>query len=154
MIILNKLDAGARVTCHSLMNDLEISARSVYRYITTLQIAKFPIDYDRKKGTYSFTDGFSLKKPNISTEEALSLALAKRMVAPLGEKISEGISRIEERITSGEVSLPRHIVMPPVIQQEISEGIFQQLNQAITNHIVVKVKYKAASDGKVSVRVL
>jgi predicted DNA-binding transcriptional regulator YafY len=44
--------------------------------------------------------------------------------------------------------------MPPVIQQEISEGIFQQLNQAITNHIVVKVKYKAASDGKVSVRVL
>jgi predicted DNA-binding transcriptional regulator YafY len=83
MIILNKLDAGARVTCHSLMNDLEISARSVYRSITTLQVAKFPIDYDRKKGTYSFTDGFSLKKPNISTEEALSLALAKRMVAPL-----------------------------------------------------------------------
>lgn len=72
MIILNKLDAGQKVTCQSLMDDLEISARSVYRYITTLQIVKFPIDYDRKKGTYTFSEGFSLKKPNISIEEALS----------------------------------------------------------------------------------
>jgi predicted DNA-binding transcriptional regulator YafY len=47
--ILKKLDKKEKVTVHSLMNDLEVSERTVHRYLQTLQVAGFPISYDRKK---------------------------------------------------------------------------------------------------------
>jgi len=47
MIILNKLDWNEKVTVYSLMNDIEVSERRVHRYLQTLQVADFPIYYDR-----------------------------------------------------------------------------------------------------------
>lgn len=46
--ILNKLDRNEQVTIHSLMDNLEISERSVHRYLQTLQVAGFPIHFDKK----------------------------------------------------------------------------------------------------------
>lgn len=54
IIVLNKIDRGEKVTVHSLMNDLEVSERTAYRYIKTLQVAGFPIYYDRKKKIVMF----------------------------------------------------------------------------------------------------
>jgi hypothetical protein len=56
--ILKKLDQRETVTVHSLMNDLEISERTTYRYILTLETAGFPIIYDRKKQSYIFSDNY------------------------------------------------------------------------------------------------
>ncbi len=70
-IILNKLDQKKKVTTKSLMEELEVSERSVYRYIMTLQVAGFPVDYDRGQNSYVFSEGYTLKKPDVSVEETL-----------------------------------------------------------------------------------
>ena len=75
-IILNKLDQKEKVTARSLMEDLEVSERSVYRYITTLQVAGFPVDYDRGMNSYVFSKGYTLKRPAVSVEETLALAIS------------------------------------------------------------------------------
>ncbi|HOD75046.1 MAG TPA: HTH domain-containing protein, partial [Syntrophorhabdaceae bacterium] len=59
LIILNRIDSGKRVTADSLMEELEVSKRTVHRYITTLQTANFPIEYDRERRTYAFTGGYT-----------------------------------------------------------------------------------------------
>lgn len=74
--ILNKLDKGEQLTVHSLMNDLEMSERTVHRYINTLQVAGFPISYDRSRQTYAFDEGYGLKKLTMSVEETLAFGLA------------------------------------------------------------------------------
>ena len=74
--ILNRLDNRETVTVNSLMNDLEISERTAYRYIQTLQVSGYPISYDRRKNTYAYIDGYSRRKPGLSDDEALALALS------------------------------------------------------------------------------
>jgi hypothetical protein len=61
-IILNKLDQKEKVTARSLTEDLEVSERSVYRYITTLQVAGFPVDYDRGMNSYVFSGGVHVEE--------------------------------------------------------------------------------------------
>ncbi|MBI4709701.1 MAG: HTH domain-containing protein, partial [Nitrospirae bacterium] len=77
--ILNKLDNKEKVTVYSLSDDMEVSERSIHRYLRTLQVAGFPIHYDKKKESYCFLEGYGLKKTNISLEESLAFALAKRL---------------------------------------------------------------------------
>ena len=81
--ILNKLDNGEKITVHSLIDDLEMSERTIHRYIRALQTARFPICYDKKKDSYVFEKGYSLKKPYISVEEQLAFALAKNLLKNL-----------------------------------------------------------------------
>jgi predicted DNA-binding transcriptional regulator YafY len=82
--ILNKLDGKEKVTASSLASDLEVSQRSIYRYITTLLVAGFPIDYDRENNSYVFSEGYTLKKPAVSVEETLALALSKKLLHNFG----------------------------------------------------------------------
>ncbi len=51
IIILNKIDSKEKVTADSLGQELEVSKRTVYRYITTLTTAGFPIDFDKTSKT-------------------------------------------------------------------------------------------------------
>ena len=98
-IILNKLDKKEKVTARSLMEDLEVSERSVYRYITTLQVAGFPVDYDRAVNSYVFSDGYTLKKPDISVEETLALALSRKLLKSFGPDMERSLAKIEEKLS-------------------------------------------------------
>jgi predicted DNA-binding transcriptional regulator YafY len=62
LYILNRIDAGEPVTVQSLMDGLEISQRTVYRYMNDLQVGGFPIFFDKERGTYRFQDGYQIKK--------------------------------------------------------------------------------------------
>ncbi len=95
-IILNKLDQKKKVTTKSLMEELEVSERSVYRYIMTLQVAGFPVDYDRGQNSYVFSEGYTLKKPDVSVEETLALALSKNCFetsAPIWREVWQKLKR-------------------------------------------------------------
>ncbi|MEK7333449.1 MAG: HTH domain-containing protein, partial [Nitrospirota bacterium] len=89
--ILRKLDSREKVTVHSLMDELEISERSAYRYIQTLQVAGFPITFDRKKESYIFSERFKLGKPDITVEETLALSLAKRLLGNFGTGMEKSL---------------------------------------------------------------
>ena len=153
LIILNKLDTGDVVTCRSLMTDLEISERSAYRYVTSLQVAGFPIYYDRKRGTYAFSEGFCLHHPEVSQEENLSLALAKRLLAPWGQ-VAQGLAKIEDRLNAKSTYVPVHLAGSSMTAERNGGQFFNLLHQAIASRTVVKMTYEAAGDGNKSTRLI
>lgn len=149
MKILNKLNQQERVTKQSLMDDLEVSERSAYRYVQILQNAGFRIQYDRHKKTYAFEDGFSLAKPNISLEETLAISLAKRMLGTFGTGMERSLSTIEDKLTMKQTSLPNHIILKASGNTPEIDSHLGALHQAIMNFQKVEIVYDAVhSDDK------
>jgi PAS domain S-box-containing protein len=78
--ILKALNSGSTVTPAQLARSLEVTERSVYRYITTLQSAGYPIYFDRKVSTYRFSDGYKLTEEIQHNELFQALDLKSRML--------------------------------------------------------------------------
>lgn len=80
MTILKKLDAGEALTAAVLAQDLAVTERSVYRYLETLQMAGYPIYFDRRRSSYSFVDSYKLKQIGNSRDISSALELRKQML--------------------------------------------------------------------------
>lgn len=141
-IILNKLDQKEKVTARSLMRNLEVSERSVYRYITTLQVAGFPIDYDRSINSYVFSEGYTLKKPDVSVEETLALALSKKLLHSFGPDMERSLAKIEEKLSVRKPENLRHIILDADAIAP-SESFLTLVHHAVINYQRVNLKYKA-----------
>ena len=99
VIILNKLNTSEKVTIASLIDEFEVSSRTIFRYMKTLMSA-FPINFDREKGYYTFEEGYSLKKVKLSPEEALALCLAKDLCKSYGSGMEQALCSVEQKIRS------------------------------------------------------
>lgn len=147
LYILNKLDRRERVRVPEVAQELEVSERTVYRYLNSLMEAGFPIYYDKERGTYAFTRNFSLRRALLETEEALVLALARRFFEPLlGEAAARALNQIENKITASprerfshftEVFGVQGLCDPPHLL-----GLLKDLSLAIREHRVVKIEYE------------
>jgi len=142
MTILNKLDHSEKVTKQSLMEDLEISERSAYRYVQILQNSGFRIKYDRQKQSYSFEDGFSLAKPNVSVEELLAISLAKRMLGTFGTGMEKSLSAIESKLSAKQSVLPKHIILKASDTTPKIDSYLGALHQAIMSFQKVDILYQ------------
>jgi len=71
--ILNRLDAGEKLTIDPLAKDLGVTRRSIFRYLETLQAAGYPIYYDRTDKSYRFVEKYKLR--HTSSEKRLIRAL-------------------------------------------------------------------------------
>jgi PAS domain S-box-containing protein len=80
LTILKKLNRGSTFIPAQLAASLEVTERTVYRYITTLQSAGYPIYFDRKKSSYCFTDGYKLTEEKYNKELFQALDLKSRML--------------------------------------------------------------------------
>ena len=152
MIILNKLDRNETVTVHSLMDNLEISERSVHRYLQTLQVAGFPIHFDKKRGTYCFVEGYSLKKPNFTVEESVAFALAKDALKNYGLGMEESLDSLEEKLSLKQSSVPGHIITKPQKPSSSAKGYVATIYDAIINFRRIEIVYKALYSDEASTR--
>lgn len=143
IIILNKLDSKETVTVKSLVSDLEVSERTVHRYLNTLEIAGFPIRFDRRKESYEFIEGYSLRRPSLSVEETLSFALAKNMMKGQGAGFELGLQGIEAKLASRGADLPGHIVLKSEGTPVEIQDLLEKMHDAITNHQRVRFVYDA-----------
>ncbi|MCX5814427.1 MAG: WYL domain-containing protein [Proteobacteria bacterium] len=141
-IILNKLDSKETVTVLSLTDELEVSGRTVHRYISTLQVAGFPIEYDKIKNSYVFTEGYTLKKPTLSLEETLAFALAKKLLINFGPGMEKSLSDIEDKLSPKKGDF-KHIILSADALPVASEQYLGLIHQAITNYQRIKLVYKA-----------
>ena len=90
VIILNRLSGKEKTTVQTLMAELGVKERTIHRYLDTLLVAGFPIEYSRKEKSYVFSEGYALAKPDLSIEETLALALAKNFMSSFGTQSGEG----------------------------------------------------------------
>jgi len=142
MMILNKLDSGEKVTVDSLREDLGVSQRTVFRYLNTIQVAGFPIVFDKDQGGYTFMEGYSLKKPDLNLEETLALGISRKMMARMGTGWEDSMKRIEDKLSVKKTDIPRHIILsgkglPPEMATHI--GL---IHQAIMGFQKLKLVYR------------
>ncbi len=153
LLVLNKLDAAEIVTNASLMDELEISERSAYRYMQSLMIAGFPIWYDRKRRSYAFAEDFQLRSRNASPEEELAFSLARRFMAPMGGEVAKGLDSLEKRLAAPatETVNPQILfadyAIPATVQQHLVS-----LHRAIRDNLVVEITYPSSTTAEASVR--
>jgi predicted DNA-binding transcriptional regulator YafY len=150
MSVLNQLDQGKKVTVRSLMENLEMSERTVHRYLATLQSA-FPVYYDRRKGSYVFEEGYSLKRSDLSQEEILTFALAKTMMTSLGPGMEKGLESIERKISVA-VYPPKGITIVPNEAPACGSEHIIPLQQAVNNYQRVEVVYRRLYDDETTTR--
>lgn len=142
LMILNKLDRREKVGVDSLRKDLGVSERTVFRYLNTIQVSGFPVVFDKEQGGYTFMEGYSLKRPDLSVQETLALGISRKMMAGLGSGWEEPMKRIEEKLSVQKTTFPRHIILsggklPPEVAVHIGH-----IHNAIMNFQKLKMTYR------------
>ncbi|MEY4529471.1 MAG: hypothetical protein RLZZ156_192 [Deinococcota bacterium] len=85
LAVLELLESKEKVTGLELTQKLEVSSRSVQRYIVQLQDLGIPVESTRGVGgAYRLKAGFRLPPLVFSNEEALALSLGLQALEPLG----------------------------------------------------------------------
>lgn len=120
IFILNKLDCG-EVTTKGLAEELNVSTKSIQRYIKEIENAEFPL-WNPQKGAYAFVEGFSLQKMLLSDTEAGLLVLLNSFVDSLkNKKIDKSFDMFKKRILSEHADSPFFIKFQSGLKYEINE---------------------------------
>jgi predicted DNA-binding transcriptional regulator YafY len=151
--LLNAIDEGR----HSFA-DLKVriadgkppSTRTLRRYLSILSDAGFPWYFDRRLGTYRFSEGYSLKRLNLSSRELFGLVTLKRLGASLGGTLASAIEDAAAKLVEvadargsahleGDSSLALRI--DQVVLEPESERVFEMLREAEIARRRVSFKY-------------
>jgi predicted DNA-binding transcriptional regulator YafY len=100
--LLNAIDEG-RFSFEQLKDRISEgehrpSTRSLRRYLAVLADAGFPWYFDRATNTYRFTDGYSLKRMELSSSELFGLVALRAISASLGGAIGTYVDEVTSKI--------------------------------------------------------
>jgi len=146
--ILIQLQSKKIITAKEIANRFEISLRTVYRDIKTLQDAGVPIGSENGVG-YFITTGYSLPPVMITEEEANALIISEKLVLNQGDislindfnslliKIKSTLKNFEkENITKLE-----NRVEPSIKKVKNSSKWLSLIQKSITNTSVICIEY-------------
>ena len=148
--ILNLLDQENACTPSWFAEELGVTERSVFRYVKSLNEAGFPIVFNKERGTYVLEDGFKLKKARLNVDETLALAMAKKLLATLGQTFDEAFESLEKKVL--DVANPRKECLPSSAfvvsgQEKRGEGdisdLLKNLAKASVEHTLVRITYES-----------
>jgi predicted DNA-binding transcriptional regulator YafY len=138
IFILNKLDSG-EVTTKGLAEELEVSTKSIQRYIKEIEEAEFPLCNPRK-GAYAFVEGFSLQKMLLSDTEAGLLVLLNSFVDSLkNKKIDKSFDIFRKRILSENTDSPFFVKFQTGPKYEMSDKT-KNIEQAIKSKQYIEIE--------------
>lgn len=127
------------------------STRTLRRYLSILADAGFPWYFDRRLGTYRFSEGYSLKRLNLSSRELFGLVTLKRLGASLGGTLASAIDDTAAKLVAladargaavqleGGASLALRI--DQVVLEPEAERVFEVLRDAEIQRRRVAFKY-------------
>lgn len=100
--LLNAIDEG-RFSFEELKDriadgDHRPSTRSLRRYLAILADASFPWHFDRSTNTYRFSDGYSLKRLELSGSELFGLVALRAISASLGGAIGTYVDEVTAKL--------------------------------------------------------
>jgi predicted DNA-binding transcriptional regulator YafY len=139
--LLSAIDEG-RFTFEELKDQIADekppSTRTLRRYLSVLSEAGFPWFFDRATGTYRFSEGYSLRRLNLSHRELQGLVTLKRLGSSLGPALATAIEETTQKLLRSsdrrtEVSIESSsfaIRLEPLAMDAAVERIFEQLQGA------------------------
>lgn len=137
--LLNVLDNG-HIEVPREAEELGVTVRTIQRDILNLEAAGIPL-YKKKPGVYAFTEGFSLKKLQLSEEELSALVLLSALAKPLGGQLDNLISRLNKRLMAASNESPYYFQLSAATYE--NSPIVQTLEQAIAAHTAVYLTFAA-----------
>ena len=145
--ILNKLDGAGKVSTRELAKEFNVSIRTVQRDLELVNSAGFPIvPMEETKGTYSFLEGFSLKRMMLSEEEASLLSFLYDIAHALGPELEGAFRGLFRRVLSKSGESPFYVKMPD--GQKLNKDIPFIKETELAIEEVRKVELKYLKDGK------
>ncbi len=154
LAVLELLQARETITCAELARRLEVSPRSVQRYILRLQDLGIPIQGKRGVGgSYRLKAGFQLPPLMFTNDEALAVAFGLRALQLLGlqtltpaaETVHAKLLRVlpetmRQQMTTLEQAVQMDVA-PWVV--DTNTAVLQQLLQAVRQTRVVRLCYNS-----------
>ncbi len=129
-----------------LARELEVSERTIYRYLNSLSNAGFPIYYDQDHRTYTFSGNFSLHRALLESEEVLVLTLARKTLEPLlGKAATRALEQIEQKITTPQkrfTSFTEVFGIQGLFEAPHILELLKDLSTAIREHQIVKIEHE------------
>ncbi len=164
LTILELLQVRERVSGSELAALLEVSVRTVQRYIARLQDLGVPVQSTRGPGgTYHLKPGFRLPPMMFGTEEAFALALGLDAlsylglseVAPASAAVKAKLERVLPTTVSSRVQALRDVLIleRPKWISDADIGLLMQIATAVQASRRVQIEY-STRDASMSIRTI
>ncbi|MDX8554007.1 YafY family transcriptional regulator [Tenacibaculum sp. 1B UA] len=147
--IVTLLQSKRLVTATELAKKFQVSVRTIYRDIRTLESSGIPVVTEEGKG-YFLQEGYQLPPIMFSEEEANALITAEQLIlknkdTSLVENYREAITKIKAALRysqKGKVDLlSQRIVFRANTEKEQSSNYLIQIQSAITNFHLLELDY-------------
>lgn len=152
--IVTQLQSKQLVTARDIANKHQISIRTVYRDIRTLEQSGIPIITEEGRG-YSIMPGYHLPPVMFTEAEALALITTEQLIqnntdASLKEQYAAAVTKIKSILKQQQRSktelLEQRLQVRHPKQNNPSSQYLIQLQQAITNFQLIQLTYQAVSN--------
>jgi predicted DNA-binding transcriptional regulator YafY len=134
--LLNAIDEG-RFSFEDLKDRIaegerRPSTRSLRRYLAVLAEAGFPWYFDRTSNTYRFSDGYSLKRLELSSSELFGLVALRSIGATLGGTIGAYVDEVTAKVVGSTGSgVKERLQTPSSVAFRLSEIRLDQEGERI-----------------------
>ncbi len=136
--------ATGPVTAEHLARTLEVSPRTVYRYVATLQSMRVPIDGAAGVG-YILRPGYDLPPLNFDAVEQDALIVGMGMLARTGDaELQRAAERVLAKVETGQ-GLRGAIGVSDWGIPDDGCGLGARLRQSIRDEAVLEIEYRAIS---------
>ena len=139
--ILNKLDRGEKVSTQSLAKEFNVNIRTIQRDIDLLNGTGFLIT-SLDKGVYSFEKGFSLRKVQLTGEEASLLSFMYEIAKTLGPNFEVIFRNVLSKVIQKEYEYPYYAKIPHSLSSSAKFPFIKELEDAISDNCKINIKYK------------
>lgn len=147
LYLLNILDGG-EIRVPREARELDVTERTIQRDINDIDAGGFPV-YKAAPGVYKFTEGFSLKKMNLTQAEASLLLVMQDVISPLGKSFQNSLASLRQKVLNATEESPFYIKMPAGSKYEETK-ITRVLEQGIRTHTEVLMSLAADTSRKLT----
>ncbi|MCR4663620.1 MAG: WYL domain-containing protein [Endomicrobiaceae bacterium] len=140
--ILSELNKGS-IKTKDIAQELGCTIRTVQRRLNELMVT-FPIEQDKKNGTWSFVDGFSLEKQKLTNKEAALLVLIDNYINSVNNKsITDTFKNFKKRLFNKEYKAENIYYVKNLTSQGFGNTkLTKELENYIQNKECISIKYE------------
>ncbi|MFB5946478.1 helix-turn-helix transcriptional regulator [Albibacterium profundi] len=157
-----QLQAKPIVKAQDLAAQFDVSKRTIYRDIRSLEQAGIPI-YGEAGSGYALVDGYKLSPTRFTQEEIMTLAAAEKLmnkfVDPhLAKHFGSAINKIKAYLRSDEksdISILEENMMMSVMENRFNKNVpsaLSQLFESVAQQKIVNMHYQSSSANEVTQR--
>lgn len=154
--ILLKLQSKPFVTVNDLAEQFEVSKRTIYRDIDSLEQAGVPIISVMRKG-YSLMEGYNIPPVMFTESEANAIIFGQKIIAKTkDESLVNEFNKATDKIKSVLLNIQKEktdflanrTIIGKNLEDEKTSNYLSEIQKALTNFQVLKIEYKK-KDAKV-----